>query len=500
MTTHSAAFLVLGNQLFGFHSFKKYRELPFFMAEDRGLCTHFRYHKHKLVYFLASMREFASDLKKKGLDLTYHELKSENEDYFERLAQFCHRKKISTLHLYEIEDKFFESQLSQWAEKEKIDLVIEQSSQFLFSREDFKAYLAKSRRPLMKNYYEERRKRTGYLMEDERRPIGGKFSYDAENRKKLPKTLTPPDVKFPFPNDQSRLEVVKKLVDKEFSSHPGRTENFWAPVTRRQALNWLDCFLKKRLQNFGTYEDALSQRSPFLFHSALSLAMNIGHLDPKEVIEKAIKHYENDSSIPLNSIEGFVRQIMGWREFIRGIYQNFSDQQEKSNFFGNQRGLTQSWYDGTTEILPLDLVIKKTQQWAYSHHIERLMIVGNLMTLCEIKPQECHRWFMEMYIDSSDWVMGPNVYGMGIFSDGGIFATKPYCASSNYMRKMGDYPKGEWENVVDGLYWRFIDKHRSFFESNPRTPYAIANLKRLKLDRKKKIFEAAEKFLEQHTK
>jgi deoxyribodipyrimidine photolyase-related protein len=234
---------------------------------------------------------------------------------------------------------------------------------------------------------------------------------------------------------------------------------FWLPVTRAVAREWLDDFLERRLADFGPYEDAISRRSRSLFHSVLSSSLNLGLITPAAVLERAIGAAEA-ANVPLNSLEGFIRQIVGWREFIRGIYRRCGEEQEQSNFWKHDRLLADSWYGAETGIPPLDDAIGNAVRFGWDHHIVRLMVLGNLMTLSGIAPRTAHRWFMEMYADSSDWVMGPNVYGMALFSDGGIFATKPYICGSNYLLKMSDYRRGEWCDVVDGLYWRFVDHHR----------------------------------------
>jgi deoxyribodipyrimidine photolyase-related protein len=203
--------------------------------------------------------------------------------------------------------------------------------------------------------------------------------------------------------------------------------------------------------------------------------------------------------IPLASLEGFLRQVIGWREFVRGIYQLHSERLDKENFWSHARDFSAAWRDGTTGIPPLDDTIQTAQSLGWTHHIPRLMVLGNMMTLCEIRPDRAHQWFMEMYVDSSEWVMGPNVYGMGIFSAGGLFATKPYICGSNYLLKMSDYKKGPWCDVVDGLYWRFIDKHRDFFSGNPRLALMPRALDRLAEPRRLRIFAAAEAFLAEHT-
>jgi deoxyribodipyrimidine photolyase-related protein len=228
--------------------------------------------------------------------------------------------------------------------------------------------------------------------------------------------------------------------------------------------------------------------------------MNAGLLTPKEVIDEVLKAKEKDTDIPIASVEGFIRQVMGWREFVRGIYQNYSDEEESKNFFGHKRKLTKDWYEGTTGILPVDDAIKKANEFGYCHHIERLMILSNIMLLSEIHPHEVHRWFMEMFVDSADWVMGPNVYGMGQFSDGGLFATKPYVSGSNYVLKMSDYKKDDWCEVWDGLFWRFIGNNKTFFSKNPRMNMMVKLLEKMDAGKKKKLLNLADDFIQSKTK
>ena len=201
----------------------------------------------------------------------------------------------------------------------------------------------------------------------------------------------------------------------------------------------------------------------------------------------------------MNSLEGYIRQVIGWREFMRGIYQSYSQEMETGNFFKQNRKMKSSWYDGTTGLPPLDYAIKNAVNYGWSHHIERLMILSNIMNLCEIKPTIVYKWFMEMFVDSSDWVMVPNVYGMGLFSDGGIFATKPYICGSSYFMKMMDFKKGDWCNTMDGLYWRFIDRNRKFFLKNPRLSMMVRIFDKMKSERKKLILSEADKFIKQNT-
>ncbi|MCC6137730.1 MAG: hypothetical protein IT287_03805 [Bdellovibrionaceae bacterium] len=260
-------------------------------------------------------------------------------------------------------------------------------------------------------------------------------------------------------------------------------------MDRPSAKKWLMQFFKEKLSEFGPYEDALATHSDFVFHSVLTPFLNTGLRTPRAVVREALKFSEKEK-IPMASLEGFVRQVIGWREFIRGIYQNYSEQQDKENFWNHTRELSPVWYQGGSNLPQLERTLQKVFKFSYCHHIERLMVLGNLMLLLEVQPASAHRWFMEMFIDSSDWVMGPNVYGMALFSDGGIFATKPYICGSNYWRKMSKEPAGDWCDGVDGLYWKFIDKHRDFFSKNPRLSMMVRSFDKLTSDRKTKIMKA----------
>jgi deoxyribodipyrimidine photolyase-related protein len=237
-----------------------------------------------------------------------------------------------------------------------------------------------------------------------------------------------------------------------------------------------------------------------MFHSLLSPYFNSGLLDPLECINEIEKKYfESKDAIPINSVEGFIRQVLGWREFIMGVYWDNMPQYKQQNFWSHKKELSKSWYTGETGIPPLDSAIKESINFGYTHHINRLMIISNLMNLSGIDPNAIHKWFMEMYIDSADWVMVPNVYGMGTFADGGIFSTKPYICGSSYMLRMSNYKKGEWCDVVDGLYWRFIENNLNFFKTNPRLSLMVNALARLDPERKKLILTKAEEFIENNT-
>mgnify|MGYP001288566781 FL=1 len=487
-------FLILGNQLFPQNHLNKHKNSTFFMCESYDLCTFQKHHKLKLILFLSSMRSYADELKKNKFKVNYIDLNKDFKiSYEKKLENFIKKNKYQELISFEIEDKFFEKKISSLCKKNKIEWTIIQSPMFLNSRDEFKNYLSKTKRPFMANFYKIARAKTDILMENNK-PKGGKWSFDEDNRKKLPKDIKIPEMITAI--ETKHTKVLKQQIDNIFKNHPGEVDNFWLPTTYEDAVKWLDYFIIKKFNLFGDYEDAVDTNNNFLFHSALSPMINLGLLTPELIIQRVKKV---ETKIKINSYEGYVRQIIGWREFIRGIYQNYDKKLEENNFFKHKNSLNNKWYDGTTGLDPLDHSIKNAQKYGYTHHIERLMVLCNIMNLCEIKPNEVYNWFMEMFVDSSDWVMSPNVYGMGLFSDGGIFSTKPYICGSSYFMKMMNFKRGNWNDIMDGLYWRFINKNRKFFQSNPRLNMMVNIYDKMNSERKNNIIKKANQFIQDNT-
>jgi deoxyribodipyrimidine photolyase-related protein len=445
------------------------------------------------------MRAFATELRAEGFEVHYEELSPSNQPYETHFNHFLKSRRVQQVFTFEIEDVFFERRIIQNLKTQGIPLTLWPSPMFLTSREEFKAYLNHQKRPFMKTFYELQRKRLKILVHPNGTPVGDQWSFDTENRLKLPTDKKPPLPFLPSISHQSIIKEVSQLIDQYFPSHPGESVHFWLPIDREGAHDWLTLFLKKRLHHFGPYEDAIPTHSEFVYHSVLTPFLNTGLLTPQEVVDQTLS-YAHRHNLPIASTEGFIRQIIGWREFIRGIYQNYHQEQESKNFWNHHRKLSNHWWNANTGVPPLDESIRKTLRYGYAHHIERLMVQGSMMLLLEVAPQEAYRWFMEMYIDSSDWVMGPNVYGMALFSDGGIFATKPYICGSNYYRKMGPYKNEEWCLGVDGLYWQFIEKHLNFFEKNPRLSMMTRQIKTMNNQKKKTIYHAADRLREKLTR
>ncbi len=484
----------MGNQLFPVKYLSEYSQSTFFMCEDLELCTYYKHHKLKLILYLSSMRSYRDLLINKKLKLEYIDLSNNFENpYILKLQNFILKNKFDELISFEIEDKFFEKKINKLIKKNRIKWRIIKTPMFITQRQEFREFLNHTKKPLMGNFYKINRIKTNILIADGK-PIGGKWSYDKDNRKKIPSNIEIP--KLVKISETIHTKQIKKIVEKNFSSHPGNVNAFWFPTTRKDAENWLNFFLNKKLEFFGDYEDAVDLNNNILFHSVLSPLLNIGLLTPEDILNKIKK---KEKEVKINSYEGFIRQIIGWREFMRGIYQNYEKELTKNNFFNHKRSFTKNWYEGKTGLDPLDHSIKNAQQFGWTHHIERLMILANLMNLCEIKPQESYKWFMEMFVDSSDWVMAPNLYGMGLYSDGGIFSTKPYICGSSYIMKMMNFKKGEWNEIFDGLYWRFINKNRNFFKKNPRLNLMVKIYDKMNKKRKILIIKKANEFIKKNT-
>lgn len=317
----------------------------------------------------------------------------------------------------------------------------------------------------MATFYQAQRKRMQILIDADGSPKGGQWSFDEDNRKKLPKTFTAPFA--PQSPLNNHIKTAISHIETHFFNNLGNTKTFRYPVTRADAKAWLKTFIRERFQDFGIYEDAISTEHAFINHSVLTPMLNIGLLTPQEIIDAALAE---EDRIPLNSLEGFIRQIIGWREFMHGVYRHRGTDIRKLNFFEHTRSIPKSFYNATTGIPPIDRIIHQLRDEAYCHHIERLMVLGNFMLLCRFDPNEVYKWFMEFFIDAYDWVMVPNVYGMSQFADGGTFTTKPYISGSNYILKMSDETKGPWTEIWDALFWTFVGDHQELFLKIPAHP------------------------------
>jgi deoxyribodipyrimidine photolyase-related protein len=495
-----ALVLILGNQLhrqwFQPGGLRPGSDDRVLMIEDLGVASRYRYHKLRLLHTFVAMRSFRDALDRHAIPVRYCGLETSiGLPFWDRVAEELGQE--DELRLAEVPDRSFRSQLEGFCRDRGVRLTELPSPAFLESAAESRAWFEGRRRPFMKTFYERQRRRLGLLLEDDGSPCGGRWSYDSENRRRLPKGYVEPPLPA-LPASPHEAEV-RLLIERHFPNHPGRLGELFLPCDHAGADRWLSTFLAERLTSFGPYEDAISTRHDTLHHSLLAPLLNIGLLDPAAVIASTMATVEArrqaGEAVPIASLEGFLRQVIGWREFVRGIDLVHGDRQASSNFWNHRRLLAPCWENGSTGLPPLDRALERVDRLAYTHHIERLMVISTLMLLCEIHPGEVHRWFMERTIDSYEWVMGPNVYGMGQMSDGGIFATKPYLCGSNYILKMSDHRRGPWCETWDGLYWRFIDRNREFFRRNPRLSMMVRLLERIEPARRRLLEERAEAFL-----
>ncbi|MEZ4685522.1 MAG: cryptochrome/photolyase family protein [Bacteroidia bacterium] len=494
------ASIVFPHQLFKEHPVLQ-KNTPVYLIEDSLFFGDkqypARFHQQKLVLHRASMKLFARNLESKGYEVHYL---SYIDDLGKKPAgfwlTFLAEKGIEKIRFCDPVDCMLEKRIRRAAGKHGLQLDMLESPNFINSRKENERLFSESKRYFMADFYKYQRKKLGILLEEDgENPLGGQWSFDEENRKKLPKKLIDQLPEMPWPE---RLEVVEEAilyVKKHFSENPGQAVDFRYPVNHEQAEAWLEDFLQQRFANFGPFEDAIEEGKPFLYHSLLTPMLNIGLLSPMQVVDRALAFAE-DNEVPLPSLEGFVRQIIGWREYMRATYVQEGVRMRNGNHWKHHRRMPEDFYTGETGIPPIDDAIKRTLSFAYTHHIERLMVLGGFMFLCRIDPKAIYTWFMELFIDAYDWVMVPNVYAMSQNSAGGIITTKPYFSGSNYVRKMSHYTTGDWCDTWDGLYWNFIFDHSEALEKHPRWAMMVSMGKRMDEAKRQQHIQAAERFLE----
>lgn len=449
------------------------------------------FHKQKLVFHRASMRAYAAELAKRGSPPVYIDYRA-GRKLADELADLG-VVPGDTIHCVEPVDDVLGRRLKRFAEASGVTLRLYDSPMFLSTQDDNAEFFSGCKRRFMADYYKAQRKRLGVLVDAEGKPAGGQWSFDEDNRKPWPKRKPlPPD---PAPTHSRVIDEALSYVSCHFPDNPGNVDGFWFAVDRAGALAWLDEFIARRFKEFGPYEDALCAEAVVLQHSVLTPYLNSGLLTPHEVVSRALDAGAR-LGVPMNSLEGFIRQVIGWREFMRAMYELHGVEQRNSNFWGCERPIPRAFYTASTGVPPLDAALRKVLDHAYCHHIERLMVIGNFALLCRIRPDDVYRWFLEMFIDAYDWVMVPNVYGMSQFADGGLFSSKPYISGSNYLRKMGDYPTGNWQAVWDGLFWSFIDDYQEFFRAHPRLGMMARQLDRMAPEKLAAHRRHAAKFLD----
>jgi deoxyribodipyrimidine photolyase-related protein len=455
------------------------------MAEVREEASYVKHHKKKIAFLFSAMRHFAKELTAKGYQLAYtkYDDKDNQGSLFDEVKRLCKQKKIDKISLTHPGEYRVLAEMQSWQEELNITVEIHQDDRFLASLDEFATWAQGRKQLRMEFFYREMRKAWHFLMDGDK-PVGDKWNFDSANRKALPKGMSVPQP-TKFESDFITQEVLA-LVTKEFDDHFGRLENFNFAVTRDQALVVLEEFIAQRLVNFGDYQDAMVQGEPWMYHSHISFYLNCGLLTPKEVIEQAEIAYRN-SDAPLNAVEGFIRQVLGWREYVRGLYWLKMPDYKSENFLEATRSLPKFFWDTHTKMNCLHQCIKETSENAYAHHIQRLMILGNFALLAGLHPDEVNEWYLIVYADAYEWVELPNVTGMILFADGGLLASKPYAASGSYINKMSNYcqtchyqvkeKNGPQACPFNYLYWDFLDRNKNKLGNNPRLgmPYRTLN-------------------------
>ncbi|NBD73831.1 cryptochrome/photolyase family protein [Patescibacteria group bacterium] len=431
-----------------------------------------RFHRQKLLFHRASMQAYQTYLRDRGHTVLYHTYDGRALSAEHLRTWQLHDEPLAILTPL---DQTLERRLLKASEAAGIELTIERETPYLLTPHEVLADTFAGGPPhRMSRFYEAQRRRLTVLIEHDG-PVGGQWSFDAENRKKVPRehyATLPAD---PQPRADGALERRAQELAQEFPDNPGTLETFAYPTTHEAARAWLHQFLRERFHDFGPYEDAIVSDRTLLYHSLLSPLLNVGLLTPREVLDATLDHAQKHD-IPLASLEGFIRQLIGWREFMAGSYLTHATTMRTQNIWNHTNPLPPQFYDGTTGLLPVDTVIERVLRTGYCHHIERLMVLGNSMFLLRIHPDEVYRWFMELFVDAYDWVMVPNVYAMSQNACGDLLTTKPYFSGSNYLLKMSDFPKGDWCHEWDALYWTFVDDNQERLAGNARWKLMIAQL------------------------
>lgn len=486
------AHLIFPHQLFQQPSWLT-KDLTIYLIEEYLFFKQFPFHKQKIAFHRASMKSYEHYLQSMGFEVCYVEAIENRSDIRVLIAELK-QQKVATITYIDPIDCWLEKRIENSSFKHNMHTEKLNSPMFLNTTDELLSFFRRDKKKYHQtSFYIEERKKRHILISSEENPEGGKWTYDTENRKKYPAKKHPPHVQLPD-TDVYYAEAVT-YVKANFSDHLGNLTNHPIyPANHLSTDQWLDQFFEHRFMEFGPYEDAILIENSWLHHSVLTPMLNTGLITPQEIIDRSLVYAEKHQ-IPINSTEGFIRQIIGWREFIRGMYIARGSDQRNGNFWGFTKKIPASFYTGTTGIDPVDITIKKVLQTGYCHHIERLMVLGNFMVLCEFDPDEVYRWFMEMFIDAYDWVMVPNVYGMSQFADGGLMASKPYISGSNYVMKMSNFKKGEWQTIWDGLFWRFMDVHRDFFLSNPRLGMLVRMFDKMPDEKRQNHLENGELYL-----
>ncbi len=474
------------------------------MVEVADETRYVPHHPHKIVLILSAMRHFAEALKKEGVKVDYITLDDPKNtgSFGGELARAVKRHKPERIVMTEPGEWRVLQMMQDWRETLAVPLTIRDDTRFVATLDEFARWADGRKQLRMEYFYREMRRKTGFLMEGEE-PLGGAWNFDAENRKSLPNNHQPPK-RLRFTPDAITRKVMACVKDRCVSYGAPLTDFGWA-VTRDDALRALDDFVAQGMASFGDYQDAMQEGAPFLYHSLISPYLNIGLLTAQEVCVR-IDVLARKKKVPLNAAEGFIRQIIGWREYVRGLYWLKMPDYADANALKAKRPLPTFFWTGETEMNCLRQAIGDTLRHAYAHHIQRLMVIGNFALLAGLDPKAVQEWFLAVYADAFEWVELPNVSGMALFADGGVMASKPYAASGAYIDRMSDYcsacrysPKertGDKACPFNALYWDFLSRNAESLARNPRMGMPYKNLRAMDDARRKDIARVSKKFLD----
>lgn len=472
------------------------------MAEVREEATYVRHHKKKIAYVFSAMRHFAQALKAEGHHVIYtrYDATQNQGSLFGEVQQAVTRLKPEELVVTSPGEYRLLSEMRQWQDRLGVAVTLLEDDRFLASTAEFARWAQPRKQLRMEYFYREMRRKYSVLMEPDG-PTGGAWNYDVENRKPPAEGLEVPPP-YPSPRDAITGDVMR-LVEREFADHFGDLHPFPYAVTREGALESLELFVQERLAGFGDWQDAMLQDEPWMFHSHIALYLNSGLLTPLECVQKAEEAYRLGAA-PLNAVEGFIRQILGWREYVRGLYWLKMPAYKETNFLAATRDLPDLYWTAETKMNCLRQAVLETKQNAYAHHIQRLMVLGNFALLAGLDPGQVNEWYLLVYADAYEWVELPNVHGMALFADGGVLASKPYAASGAYLKKMSNYCQGCSYKVTakngpkacpfNYLYWDFINRNADKLQGNPRMGFVFRALDRMSPDKLDAVQADANRF------
>ncbi len=500
--------LILGDQLNSQHSWykKQNAEVVYVLMEVMQEQQYVLHHVQKILAFFAAMRNFAHQLRKAGHEVVYIELDDKNnkQDFEQNLQHIIKEKHIQRFE-YQLPDEYrLDVQLKQICEQLPVDTAAADTEHFLTQREDVKNFFGDKKGYLMESFYRHMRVRTGILMQDDD-PIGKRWNYDADNRKKYDgKSPLIPPISY-----NHEVSALKQMIDRMGVKYFGTVDEAhleW-PLSRKEALSSLEYFCEYLLPHFGTYEDAMLQQHISLFHSRMSFALNSKQITPAEVITRVVNHWQQHSKeISIAQVEGYVRQIMGWREFMRGVYWAQMPGLEQKNYFNHQNQVPHWYWDGQTKMNCLHKCLGQSLEHAWAHHIQRLMVIGNFSLIAGLHPDGVDEWYLGVYVDAIQWVEITNTRGMSQFADGGLIASKPYASTAAYINKMSDYCKhchydykkryGERACPFNSLYWNFLDRNAAQLKGNPRIGMAYKHLDGMSREELEQVNEQAAVYID----